>query len=38
LFHDHNEHTLAVLRALIPEWLAGGLAFAALPGGAAARR
>ncbi|MEC5161192.1 peptidoglycan-N-acetylglucosamine deacetylase [Janthinobacterium sp. CG_23.3] len=38
LFHDHNEHTLAVLRALIPEWLAGGLGFAAIPGGAAAPR
>lgn len=28
LLHDHNDDTIAALRTLIPEWLAGGIGFA----------
>lgn len=36
LLHDHNEHTLAVLKILLPQWLAAGLVFVTLPGGTSA--
>jgi peptidoglycan/xylan/chitin deacetylase (PgdA/CDA1 family) len=34
LLHDHNEHTIAALKALIPEWLKDGMTFAPMQGGA----
>lgn len=33
LLHDHNPDTVAVLRTLIPEWLAAGIRFARIPDG-----
>ena len=32
LLHDDGDASLAILRALLPEWRARGLCFAALPG------
>lgn len=35
LLHDHNEHTIAALNMLIPQWLAKGIAFIKMPENAA---
>jgi peptidoglycan/xylan/chitin deacetylase (PgdA/CDA1 family) len=34
LLHDHNEHTIAALATLIPEWIKDGLVFAKMAGDA----
>ena len=34
LLHDHNEHTVAALATLIPEWLKDGMTFATMSGDA----
>lgn len=33
LLHDHNADVVAVLRTLIPKWLADGIVFKTIPGG-----